>query len=285
MDYYELIIEIVPRDPWSEILVAELAEGGFESFIETDEGIIAYAPISEIDADNPFKDTFLESYVNGSKDKFDLHVNWSMNVIPKQNWNEVWEKDFHPVHVGDLVTIYAPFHDPSCIKGLGVEILPKMSFGTGHHQTTYLMSKALFGLTNFPINVLDMGTGTGVLAIIAEKLGAKQVLAVDIEPWSVENTVENAARNNCKNILVKCGDVDVLGEEIFDLILANINKNVLKSHLPYYSERLTKGGVLLISGFFTTDIDELLFVAKKCNFKLSAQESLESWALLKFIKN
>ncbi len=285
MDYFELIVEIVPRDPWSEILVAELAESGFESFVDTEEGIMAYAPVSEIDPENPFKNTFLEPSQKDPNVKSNIDVKWSINVIPKQNWNEVWEKDFHPVHVDDLVTIYAPFHDLSCIKGLGVEILPKMSFGTGHHQTTYLMSKALFGFSELPKNVLDMGTGTGVLAIIAEKLGAEHIVAVDIEPWSAENTKENAERNNCQKILVKCGDVDVLGAEVFDLILANINKNVLKAHLPYYAEKLTKGGKLLMSGFFTTDVEELHEFAKKCNFKLIAEESLETWALLKLIKN
>jgi len=285
MDYFELIVEIVPRDPWSEILVAELAEGGFESFVDTENGIMAYAPVTEVDIENPFKNTFLDPEIMDAKDHSDFEVKWRCNTIPKQNWNEVWEKDFHPVHVDDLVTIYAPFHDPSAIRGLGVEILPKMSFGTGHHQTTYLMTKSLFKCTPLPKNILDMGTGTGVLAIIAEKLGAENILAVDIEPWSAENTIENAERNNCKNIKVKCGDIDILGEELFDMILANINKNVLKKHLPYYAEKLTKGGILLLSGFFTTDAMELQLFAKNYNFNLIAEESLETWALLKLIKN
>ena len=285
MDYLELIVEIEPRDPWSEILIAQLAESGFESFVDTENGIMAYAQISDVDVDNLLKDTFLDKRQLDTNQPLSFNFDWRYNIIPKQNWNEAWEKEFHPVHVGDLLTIYAPFHDKKCIKGMGVEILPKMSFGTGHHQTTFLMSKGLFDLIPFPQNVLDMGTGTGVLAIVSEKLGAQKIVAVDIETWSVENTIENAHRNNCQNIEAHCGDVDILTGSYYDLILANINKNVLTRHLPFYADMLKQGGQLFLSGFFTTDADELLLLAKKYNFKLDAMESLETWAFLKLIKN
>lgn len=281
MDYFELMIDLVPRDPWAEILVAQLAEVGYESFVDTENGIIAYAPVSDVNLDNPIENTFLETE---DLTEAGCKASWKHNIIPKQNWNELWEKDFHPVHVDNLVTIYAPFHDSSCIVGMGVEILPKMSFGTGHHQTTYLMSKALFSIEPFPKNVLDMGTGTGVLAIISEKLGADRILAVDIEPWSVENTIENAERNLCEKIEVRCGDADVLNDEVFDLILANINKNVLKAHIPTYADKLVQGGILLISGFFNTDIEELQLFAQNHNFKIIATASQDTWASLKMIK-
>jgi ribosomal protein L11 methyltransferase len=281
MDYFELIIDLKPRDPWAEILVAQLAEVGFESFVDTENGIMAYAPVSMVNFDNPVENTFLDI----NEFKVDCEATWQHNIIPKQNWNELWEKDFHPVNVDDLVTIYAPFHDASCVKGIGVEILPKMSFGTGHHQTTYLMSKALFDFHPFPKKVLDMGTGTGVLAIIAEKLGANNVLAVDIEPWSVENTIENAERNNCQHIKAICGDIDVLEEDFYDLILANINKNVLKTHIPHYSKKLVNGGTLLLSGFFNTDVDELQMFAQNHNFKVITSATNDTWALLKMTKN
>lgn len=281
MDYFELIIDLNPRDPWAEILVAQLAEAGYESFVDTEKGIMAYAPISMVNIENPVENTLLDAV----QMTIDCKATWQYNIIPKQNWNELWEQDFHPVHIDDLATIYAPFHDASCIKGIGVEILPKMSFGTGHHQTTYLMSKALFDFHPFPKNVLDMGTGTGVLAIIAEKLGAESILAVDIESWSVDNTIENAERNNCNNIKVICGDIDVLDEDYYDLILANINKNVLKAHIPHYSNKLIKGGTLLLSGFFTTDVEELQMFAQNHNFKAITSVSNDTWALLKMTKN
>jgi ribosomal protein L11 methyltransferase len=281
MDYFELIIDLDPRDPWAEILVAQLAEVGYESFVDTESGIMAYAPLSMVNTNNPLENTFLEV----DQMKADCKAKWQYNIIPKQNWNQLWEQDFHPVHIDDLATIYAPFHDDSCIKGIGVEILPKMSFGTGHHQTTYLMSKALFDFNPFPKKVLDMGTGTGVLAIIAEKLGAKCILAVDIEPWSVENTIENAERNKCKFLKAICGDIDVVDEGNYDLILANINKNVLKVQIPYYADKLVRGGTLLISGFFNTDVDELQMCAQNHNFNVIAKEYHDSWALLKMTKN
>jgi ribosomal protein L11 methyltransferase len=147
------------------------------------------------------------------------------------------------------------------------------------------MSKALFELDAIPDRVLDMGTGTGVLAIVAEKLGAKEVLAVDIEDWSVENTIENTARNNCHSIQAVCGDIDVLkSEEPFGLILANINKNVLKAHLPTYSQLLPSGGILLLSGFFDTDVSELLLKAEECALEKMRIFNKDNWAAIQLIK-
>jgi ribosomal protein L11 methyltransferase len=161
-----------------------------------------------------------------------------------------------------------------------VEIMPKMSFGTGHHQTTWMMAKALIGLNRMPERVLDMGTGTGVLAIIAEKLGAKEIWAVDIEDWSVENAIENAGRNKCLCVKALCGDIDVVTNNGFDLILANINKNVLKVHLPHYAAKLNKGGELFMSGFFISDADEILSVARQFGFEKKCILSRDNWATL-----
>jgi ribosomal protein L11 methyltransferase len=222
MDYLELTVQLQPREPWAEVLICQLAENGFESFVETEEGILAYAQVGQIDVAKPESNTFLEDVPE------ELSVNWSKKIIAQQNWNAQWEADFQPVYVEEYLSILAPFHDRKEHKGLIVEILPKMSFGTGHHQTTWMMSKALFELDELPKKVLDMGTGTGVLAIIAEKLGAEDLLAVDIEDWSVENTEENAVRNACRKIRTLCGDIDKIEEGDFGLILANINKNVYR---------------------------------------------------------
>jgi len=278
MDYLELSIVLTPRDPWTEILTAELADNGFESFVETEDGILAYGQLELIDAEFPLKNTFLESKPN------DVEVAIETKIIPQQNWNAVWESDFQPVEVEDYLTIVAPFHDRSQAKGMIIEILPKMSFGTGHHQTTWMMSKALFELEQIPDEVLDMGTGTGVLAFVAERLGAKHVVAVDIEDWSVENTLENAERNECKSIEAICGDVDVLIGRTFGLILANINKNILKAHMSSYAEMLEKNGTLLLSGFFDTDVDELVTFAEQFGLKKHRVLNKDNWAAIELNK-
>ncbi len=278
MDYLELSIALTPRDPWTEILTAELADNGFESFVETENGILAYGQLELVDAEFPLKNTFLEAKPS------DVDVVIESKIIPQQNWNAVWESDFQPVEVEDYLTIVAPFHDRSTAKEMIIEILPKMSFGTGHHQTTWMMSKALFELETIPNEVLDMGTGTGVLAFVAERLGAKHVVAVDIEDWSVENTLENAERNDCKSIEAICGDVDVLKGRTFGLILANINKNILKAHMSSYAEMLEKNGTLLLSGFFDTDVDELVTFAEQFGLKKRRVLNKDNWAAIELNK-
>lgn len=278
MDYLELTINIKPRDPWTEILTVQLADLGFDSFLETENGVQAYAPL---------KDVIMEKVIENSllgKSTEEFELDYTENIIPHQNWNAVWESDFHPVYVEDYLSILAPFHAKENHRGMLVEIQPQMSFGTGHHQTTWLMSKALFELASVPDKVLDMGTGTGVLAIIAEKLGAQKISAIDIEDWSVENAKENAERNNCKKINVSCGDIDLITGQSFGLILANINKNVLKSHMKAYSDALVQGGTLLLSGFFETDADELTAFAQPFGLQLEEMLVKETWAALRLIK-
>jgi ribosomal protein L11 methyltransferase len=277
MDYIEIELKLKPRDPWTEILIADLADLGFESFVETDEGFIAYGSESEIDFNDPLRGSLIQA---GS----DFEAQLDTRIIPQQNWNAAWESDFKPVFVEDYCTILAPFHDPSEAKGSIVLIQPQMSFGTGHHQTTYLMTKSLFELNSMPDKVLDMGCGTGVLAIVAEQLGAKEILAVDIEEWSAENTMENAERNKCKGIKAVCGDIDQVVDSNFGLILANINKNVLKSHLARYTELLAENGILMISGFFTTDAEELKELARKHGLQPIAELDKEEWCCIHFRK-
>lgn len=278
MDYLELTLNLSPRDPWAEILMTELAELGYESFVETEEGIIAYAKVVDVDVDHPIKGSRIDSI----EKEFTADI--EVKIIQQQNWNALWESDFHPVFVDDQLTILAPFHDESQAKGLLIWIEPKMSFGTGHHQTTWMMSKALLNLPTQPNKVLDMGTGTGVLAIIAEKQGAREIVAVDIEDWSVENTQENAQRNGCIYIEAICGDVDVLEGRKFELILANINKNVLKAHMSTYAQMLEPSAKLIVSGFFETDSDELILAAESNGLTHSGSLSRETWAALTFEK-
>ncbi|MFN6075623.1 MAG: 50S ribosomal protein L11 methyltransferase, partial [Fluviicola sp.] len=212
--------------------------------------------------------------------------NYTSTVIPHQNWNAEWEANFEPVVVDERLVILAPFHDISSFQHESkIIIQPQMSFGTGHHQTTFLMSQYLLDLPEVPKKVLDMGTGTGVLAILAEFKGAEEILAVDIEPWSVENTKENAERNNCSKIKALEGDIEVTFGNKFGLILANINKNVLKAHLPSYASICETGGLLYLSGFFETDVAELTSEAKKVGFELVEVRTKETWASMKLIRS
>ncbi len=279
MDYLELTVNIQPRNPWAEILVSQLAELGFESFVDTENGVLAYAQVTGVDLENAINESLLSSSTD------DFQLDFESKIIPQQNWNALWEADFQPVEVEGRMTILAPFHDKTIAKGIIVEIQPQMSFGTGHHQTTWMMSKALLDLPNVPKNVLDMGTGTGVLAILAEKLGAENILAIDIEDWSVENTKENAVRNGAKGIVALQGDIDLIAGKSFDLILANINKNILKSHLNQYSKSLLPDGMLMLSGFFETDVEELVEAAINENFTLLKVLNKETWAAMILTKN
>lgn len=278
MDYIELTVNLLPKNPWSEILIAQLAESGYESFIDTENGILAYAQIKDVNLENLVRETFLEDV------PVDCKAYWEYKIIPQQNWNAKWEADFHSVEIEDYATILAPFHNQEDFKGLKVVIQPQMSFGTGHHQTTWMMVKALFELEEIPYKVLDMGTGTGVLAIVAEKLGAIRVLAIDIEDWSAVNAAENAKLNNCEIIECRCGDIDMVKDEKFGLILANINKNVLKSHMKSYSDALDSNGILIISGFFGSDVSELENVAGNYNLEKTKELARDEWAALQFAK-
>lgn len=276
MDTVELNIQLSPKDPWSDIIIAELSEHGFDSFVTTDEGVLAYAPIS-INTDEVVKESLL-----GNPDGFECTI--VKTIIPHQNWNAEWEKNFSPVFIEEYATILAPFHDGKDAVGMKVIIQPQMSFGTGHHQTTWMMTKALFELGEMPSTVLDMGTGTGVLAVYAAKLGAKEVLAIDIEEWSAENARENVERNGCSNIECLWGDIDLVKGRNFGLIIANINKNILKQHMEVYSNALETNGTLLLSGFFVTDVDEMANYCEAYKLKQTKVFTKDEWACIQLIK-
>ncbi len=277
MDTLELTIDIVPKDPWSDIVIAELSELGFDSFVTTDSGILAYGSPA-LNVETILAQTVIENEKS-------IEVSVKSQVIPHQNWNATWEENFQPVYIENYASIIAPFHDRSSAKGLVVEIQPQMSFGTGHHQTTWMMTKALFELSEMPEKVLDMGTGTGVLAIVAEKLGAKDILAIDIEEWSAENAAENARRNDCATIRCLCGDIDKVDGETFGLIIANINKNILKAHMRQYAEALEAGGTLLLSGFFISDVDEMEQFAAAHKLKKTKTFERDEWAAIQLVKD
>jgi ribosomal protein L11 methyltransferase len=279
MQRIELKVKISPAEPWTDILVAQLAELGFDSFVSTEDGVEAYADSTIGDTNQIIAQTFLDEEIEG------VTSTYTLEILPFKNWNEVWESDFEPVFVEDKVSILAPFHSSDLARGLSIIIQPQMSFGTGHHQTTWMMVKALMELESIPSKLLDMGTGTGVLAIVAEKIGVSDILAVDIESWSVENTIENANRNGCSLIRAIEADIEGVDDNGFEVILANINKNVLKRHFESYHNLLARNGVLIISGFFESDVDELKKIAQEIDFRFKSIYTKETWAALKFKKN
>jgi ribosomal protein L11 methyltransferase len=277
-DYLEYSFEISPIKPWTEILIAQLAEIGFDSFVETSEGCLAYGEKNNVQVDLIEKETLIGQNLE------DCKISYTSKVIPQQNWNEQWESQFEPVYVEDKVAIIAPFHEKTGQTTFEIEILPKMSFGTGHHQTTYMMAKAIYDLAYIPQIALDMGTGTGVLAILLEKKGCNHIVAVDIEDWSVENTIENAERNNCSHIEAILGDIDKVPHLAYDFIVANINKNILMGHIETYANLLLPDGKLMLSGFFNSDVDQLVEHSAIFGLKLVEVLSKDNWAGIVFKK-
>lgn len=278
MDYMEWTWELEPAKPWSEVMIAQLGDLGFDSFVETKNGLQAYIPLKN-DLELDEVKTQLIAFLQSQEVKADLQE----KIIPHQNWNASWEEGFDPVNVDNQVYIRAPFHAVSKDIPINLEIQPQMSFGTGHHQTTYMMCKALMEMEVDGKSVLDMGCGTGVLAILAEKLKAKECLGIEIDPHAVENAVENASRNNTLKSTFVEGD-SVPADVKFDIVLANINKNILLSQLADYYRVANSNGILALSGFFESDVEELLKCSKELGWTEKKIYSKESWACIVLVK-
>lgn len=274
MIYFAYTFDVNPTQPGSEILQALIAERGFESFDQTETGFVAY--IQEEEAKN----------IDLSDLQFDdFSYTYSKEKIEQQNWNEAWEKNFEPVTVDNLLLIRAPFHPPQAGFRNEIVIMPKMSFGTGHHQTTRLMCRELFELDLKNKQVLDMGCGTAILAILAKQLGAGTTVGIDIDQWCVENSIENCATNGFSDIDIRLGDVELLASfKPFDCIIANINKNILKAHMAGYAKAIKKDAVLLLSGFFVTDAEELKQVAAENGFAFQSMRNENEWCMLRLLK-
>ena len=272
--YIEYNFEISPLQPAADILIAELGEVGFESFVEHETGIQAYIQKGEWR-----EDILSEVMILGNPQfKFDYDV----KELEQENWNATWERNFQAIRVGDQCEVRAPFHEKSKVA-YDIVIEPKMSFGTGHHETTHMMLQFILAHEFKGKCVLDMGCGTGVLAILAEMKGAASVDAIDIDNWSYLNAKENIERNDCKNIKVFEGDATLLEGQKYDVIIANINRNILLSDIPVYSKCLTENGQLFLSGFYKEDIP---LITEKCNENgLRIEKNLEknNWVAVKYV--
>lgn len=273
MKLYYTRLQIVCDPDFSEILMAEIAEAGFDTFMETESGFEAYGEEKNVDT----------KLVGEIQDKYS-HVNpllLAYDKVEKQNWNTEWEKNVEPIFVDDKILVRASFHKIDRKYPYEIIITPKMSFGTGHHQTTWLMLRNQLHIDHQGKQVMDAGCGTAILAIMATKLGASHVEAFDIDEWSVENGKENIEVNGGKSVNIRQGTIRELKfQESFDVILANINKNVLLDEMSEYASSLKPAGRLLISGFYTADIPDLLSAGAQLGLREERRDEREGWACL-----
>jgi ribosomal protein L11 methyltransferase len=272
--YIAYDFNVSPKEPATEMLIAQLGYVGFESFVEQDYGVTAYIQKQEWNS-KILDDVFL-LHSN------EFNITFEHNEIVQTNWNEEWEKNFNPIQVDDLVSIRAPFHANPLLQ-FDIVIEPKMSFGTGHHETTHMMVQHLLALDLDTKKVLDMGCGTGILAIFAEMKGAKPIDAIDIDRWCYENSLENIQRNNCNHITVYEGDASLLKEK-YDVIIANINRNILLSDMKTYTDCLNENGVLLLSGFYKEDIVIIEDEVTKHGVTFEKMIQRNNWVALKYVK-
>jgi len=252
-----------------------LGDAGFESFVEDDNGVTAYVQKEEWHAEILSNISILTS------DEF--AISFSKKEIEQTNWNSEWEKNFEAIQVDDLVSIRAPFHENPNLE-YDIVIEPKMSFGTGHHETTHMMIQHLVTLDLENKSTLDMGCGTGILAIFAEMKGAKPLDGIDIDNWCYLNSIENAERNNCKHISFYEGDASLLTDQKYDVLIANINRNILLNDMVTYTKCLNENGILLLSGFYKEDI--AIIDNEVSSYGLTLQNTLErnNWVSLKYLK-
>ncbi len=272
--YIEYRFTVAPPQPASDILIAELGEVGFESFVEEEEAVLAYIQ----------KQDWSLEILNGisilDNDRFT--IDYEYKEIEQENWNATWELNFQPIIVDAICMIRAPFHEAVDVQ-FDIVIEPKMSFGTGHHETTHMMLQHILALDFQGKSILDMGSGTGVLAILAAMRGATRVDAIDIDNWCYVNAKENVARNNVDFINVYEGDVTLLEGKRYDIIIANINRNILLADIPAYVRALNENGILLVSGFYAQDLE---MITTKCvgeGLKFENNKERNNWVAAKYV--
>jgi ribosomal protein L11 methyltransferase len=275
-NYIELVFTVLAGEEYvSDVLMNSLAEIGFDSFDQNELGFRAYIPSHLFSEDNvqealmEFKDQFTFSY--------------EINLIPYKNWNEVWESNFPSITIGDRLYIYADFHEVKEYP-YQIKIHPKMAFGTGHHETTFQMAEVMLDIDFNNKDVLDMGCGTGILAILAHLKGAKHLTAIDNDPIAADSCLENAELNNMKDAEIFCGDASSLEGKNFDIILANINRNILLNDMEAYANSLRNGGTILFSGFYTEDLEMIKESAERNGMYYQQHQHKNNWVVATFKK-
>lgn len=273
MNYIEYSFTVSPLQPGAEILIAELGSAGFESFVETETGVTAYIQ----------KEEWTEAILNDIQilASEEFVIGYTTSEIEQVNWNAEWEKNFESIEVDEKCVVRAPFH-PKTNVPYEIVIEPKMSFGTGHHETTYMMLQHILENNFKNKRVLDMGCGTAVLAILAEMRGAKLIDAIDIDEWCFQNSEENVNRNNCRNISVHLGDASILAGKRYDIIIANINRNILLDDMHKYRNCLSEGGELYLSGFYSEDLPIIQDCCNNLGFTFVDKKERNNWIAAKF---
>jgi ribosomal protein L11 methyltransferase len=278
MNTFKLTVSLTPFESWfSEVLMSEMAETGFDSFVETGDGFEAYC------AEKQYNGEKLDLLFRSRTGK--ICITWKEEKIPAQNWNEIWEKNyFSPLVINDMLVVRAPFHTDYPGYPFELVIEPNMAFGTGHHETTSLMMETMLETEFKGAEVLDMGCGTGILSVLSSKLGACDVLAVDNDPWSVEAVSGNLVLNEVHRITPVLGDARSIGKRTFDILLVNIQKNVILSDMSSYSDALRPGGIVLFSGFFESDLPEIREAAGNCGLTFNSAKTKKQWVVAVFSK-
>jgi ribosomal protein L11 methyltransferase len=270
--YIETKLQIDPD--FNEMMMAELGEIGFDSFVENDDELLCYIPANDFD-ESKLKDITARYQTLTA-------ISYSFETLETKNWNEEWERNYQPIEVAGRVRVRASYHAADPAFEYDIVIDPKMSFGTGHHETTTMVMAHQLTLDHSNKSVLDVGSGTGILAILAEKLGANKLTAFDIEEWAYLNAVENATLNACHKITVFQGTINDCPAGIYDIVLANINRNILLAEIPTYITFLKPGGTLIVSGFYEFDAADIVQKATECGLKKISQETLNNWASIRF---
>jgi ribosomal protein L11 methyltransferase len=278
MNYYELTFTThTSEDYQKDLLINALGEIGFDTFEETEPVFKAYIPETD------FNEELVAESVGPYREMFDF--SYGATLIPQKNWNEVWESNFEPIAIGDAVFVRATFHQPRPEFKYEIVIDPKMAFGTGHHQTTAMVLQHILENDFAHKKVLDMGCGTGILAIMAAKVGAESIVAIDYDPVCFDSTIENAQLNNINNITALCGSKEAIPNEQYDTILANINRNILIDQMSRYAEALKDGGEIYFSGFYESpDLDIIKGEAGKYGMNYISHKKDKEWVAAKFLK-
>jgi ribosomal protein L11 methyltransferase len=278
MNYYELLFTtITTEDYQQDLLINALGGIGFDTFEELDFGFKAYIPVTDFNQDK------LNETLSSYQDLFTF--NYEITLIPQKNWNEVWESNFEPIEIGKQIFVRATFHQPRPEFPYEIVIDPKMAFGTGHHQTTAMMLELMLENDFANKKVLDMGCGTGILAIMASKLGAVEITAIDYDEVCYASAIENAQLNKIENITALCGSKEVIPGENFDIILANINRNILIDQMERYSQVLKTDGEIYFSGFYELpDLDIITEEARKHGLKYISHKKNKDWVAARFVK-
>lgn len=275
MNYIELSFSVEPQTPFQDILIAELAEIGFESFDEAEAGLLAYIQEPIFDKEQVKNLSILNNNL--------VKINFTEKAIQDKNWNAVWESNYDSVIIDERCYIRAPFHPSKPEVEFELLIEPQMSFGTAHHETTANMISLLLEEDVARKSFLDMGCGTGILAILAHKKGASTICAIDNDEWAYRNSIDNVAKNNCKGISVYQGDAALLSDKKFDIIFANINKNILLADMETYVLSLNKNGKLFMSGFYIDDLNDIKAKAKQLGLDYVNHLVKNDWIAIKFI--